>query len=267
MSTGTYMLAGQSSELDRLQLQSRVWEPAGRRLLEEIGDGCGKRVVDVGCGAMGWLRLLSEWVGRGGQVVGTDIDGAMLAAADKFVAANGLRNVVLLEDDVFESELETSSFDLVHARFLLTPIGHSEAQLATFARLVRPGGTVALEEPDATVPAWHYNPRAPALERLVELILDAFKRWGDDEAGCKQLELLRDVGIEGRVRAEVIALPPGHPYLQLPLQLATGLEARLRELVAADQLVRLRRDAEEELRRPERWATTFTLLQSWGSVA
>lgn len=34
-----YLLAGQASELERLQLQSRVWEPSGRRLLEEIGDG------------------------------------------------------------------------------------------------------------------------------------------------------------------------------------------------------------------------------------
>ena len=37
MDTPSYLLAGQVSELDRLQLQSRVWEPSGRRLLEEIG--------------------------------------------------------------------------------------------------------------------------------------------------------------------------------------------------------------------------------------
>jgi len=29
----SYLLAGQPSELHRLQLQSRVWEPAGRSLL------------------------------------------------------------------------------------------------------------------------------------------------------------------------------------------------------------------------------------------
>jgi hypothetical protein len=36
-----YLLAGQASELERLQLQSRVWEPSGRQLLAEIGDGRG----------------------------------------------------------------------------------------------------------------------------------------------------------------------------------------------------------------------------------
>jgi hypothetical protein len=34
MSSFDYLLAGQVSELERLKLQSRVWEPAGRRLLE-----------------------------------------------------------------------------------------------------------------------------------------------------------------------------------------------------------------------------------------
>lgn len=87
MTTNSYLLAGQASELERLQLQSRVWEPAGRRLLAEIGDGRGRRVVDIGCGVLGWLRLLSDWVGPDGQVVGTDIDPAMPAAAEQFATA------------------------------------------------------------------------------------------------------------------------------------------------------------------------------------
>ena len=61
-----YLLAGQASELERLQLQSRVWEPSGRRLLEEIGDGHGARALDVGGEVLGWLRSLSEWVGPDG---------------------------------------------------------------------------------------------------------------------------------------------------------------------------------------------------------
>ena len=49
----TYLMAGQMSELDRLQLQSRVWEPAGQRLLDWLGDGAGRRALDVGCGCRG----------------------------------------------------------------------------------------------------------------------------------------------------------------------------------------------------------------------
>jgi hypothetical protein len=60
---GSYMLAGQPTELERLQLQARVWEPTGRQLLGKIPAPSGGRVVDIGCGALGWLRILSEWEG------------------------------------------------------------------------------------------------------------------------------------------------------------------------------------------------------------
>lgn len=265
MSSEPYLLADQPSELERLQLQSRVWEPSGRRLLDEIGEHRGIRALDVGCGAIGWLRLLSEWVGPDGEVVGADIDHAMLAAARQFVDTESLTNVVLIEDDLFASKLEPSSFDLVHARFEIGPLGRGPDQISSHVRLLRRGGTVVLEEWD--VSSWHFNPPARALERLIQLIGDAFVRSGGDiQAGLKLLDLLRSSGIEGNVRAEVLALPPGHPYLRLPLQFATALEARLLTIVKADELEQLRKEAEAELEEPGRWGTTFTLLQCWGHV-
>ena len=266
MSSQKYLLADQPSELERLQLQSRVWEPSGRRLLDEIGEGRGTRVVDLGCGAIGWLRLLSEWVGPDGQVVGTDIDEALLGAAGHFVVAEGLGNVVLMKDDLFASQLESSSFDLVHARFQIAPLGRGSAQMSTHVRLLRPGGTVVLEEWD--VSSWHLNPPAPALHRLIELIGEAFVLSGGEmDAGRKLLELLRSFDIDGSVRAEIVALPPGHPYLRVPLQFATALEHRLLSFVTAAELEQLRRDGEAELKEPGRWGTTFTLLQCWGQRA
>jgi SAM-dependent methyltransferase len=260
-----YLLAGQASELERLQLQSRVWEPSGRRLLEEIGDGSGARALDVGCGVLGWLRVLSEWVGPDGEVTGTDVDEAMLAAADRFVTEEGLRNVGLVKDDLFASELEPASFDLVHARYEICPLGRAQEQMETYLRLARPGGTIVLEDPDTG--SWHFNPPAPALERLIELTEEAFRLSGGDwQAGRKHLHLLREFGIDGNVRAEIVALPPGHPYLRLPLQFATSLEERLLALVSADELEELRRQGEVELQEPGRWGTTFTLLQCWAAA-
>jgi SAM-dependent methyltransferase len=269
MSSTGYLLAGRLSELERLQLQSRVWEPSGRRLLEVIGAdrdvGGGTRSLDVGCGVLGWLRVLSEWAGPDDTVTGTDIDDAMLAAADKFVTAEGLGNVRLVKDDLFASRLETASFDLVHARFVMTPLGRRHDQMATYLRLLRPGGTLVLEDPDWD--SWHFNPPAPALERLIALSCEAFRRWGEAEAGRKHPGLLREFGIEPQVRAEVSALPVGHPYLQLPLQLAAGLEPRLREFTDATELERLRHQGQAELAEPGRWGTTFTPLQCWGNTA
>ena len=64
----------------------------------------------------------------------------------------------------------------------------------------------------------------------------------------------------------MIALKPGHPYLRLPLQFSVALERPLLQIVSADELASLRRDAEAELADPVRWGTTFTLIQSWGKV-
>lgn len=258
-----YLLAGQASELERLQLQSRVWEPSGRRVLEQIGDGRGLCALDVGCGVLGWLRVLSEWVGPDGKVTGTDIDEAMLSSAERFVANEGLSNVSLVQDDLFASRLQSDSFDLVHARYEITPLGRAHEQMETYTRVARPGGTIVLEDPDAG--SWHFNPPAPALERLIALIQDAFHLSGGDwQAGRMHLDLFRDFGIEGNVRAEVLALAPGHPYLRMPLQFATALEEKLLSLVGADELDRLHKEGEAELREPGRWGTTFTQLQCWG---
>jgi SAM-dependent methyltransferase len=258
-----YLLAGQASELERLQLQSRVWEPSGRALLAEIGDGRGARAVDLGCGVLGWLRILSEWVGPEGEVTGTDVDDAMLGAADQFVTEEGLGNVGLVKDDIFASELEPDAFDLVHARYEICPLGRAHEQMETYLRLARSNGAIVLEDPDPG--SWHFNPPAPALERLIALIVEAFRLSGGDfMAGRHNLHLLREFGIDGNVRAEVVALAPGHPYLRLPLQFATALEERLLSLVTADELETLREQGEAELQEPGRWGTTFTLLQCWG---
>jgi ubiquinone/menaquinone biosynthesis C-methylase UbiE len=263
---GAYLLAGQASELERLQLQSRVWEPSGRRLLEEIGEGRGARALDVGCGALGWLGVLSEWVGPEGEVVGTDIDDAMLAAAGQSVLDTGLGNVALVKDDLFASQLEPASFDLVHARYEICPLGRGPEQMETYLRLARPGATIVLEDPDYA--SWHFNPPAPALEQLIALSEETFRRSGGDwEAGRKHHELMRSFGIEAHLRAEILALPPGHPYLRMIMQFAAALEPRMRSLITPEELQQLRDEGEAELRDPSRWGTTFALIQAWGRTA
>ena len=260
-----YLMAGQQSELERLQLQSRVWEPAGRTLLARLSAGTGQRVLDVGCGAMGWLRVLSEWVGPTGSVVGTDINRDLLAAAGSFVSAEGLANVELTEDDLFASALPAGSFDLVHARFQLAPIGRAAEQLASYRRLVRPGGWLMLEDPDAA--SWHFNPPAPAAERLIGLILDAFRAGGGDfDAGRSLRGHLAGLGVEPTLDAHVLALPPGHPYLRLPLQFAASLTPRIEPVIGQGALASLRAEVEEELADAARWGTTFTLVQTYGRV-
>jgi SAM-dependent methyltransferase len=262
VSRDKYLLADQPSELQRLQLQSLVWEPCGRELLSALGDGSGLRALDVGCGALGWLRILGDWVGPSGQVVGTDIDESLLDAARSFLESEGIGNVQLAVDDLFDSKLEPESFDLVHARFVIAPLGSGREQVAAFGRLVAPGGALVLEEWD--LGSWRFNPPAAAAERLIQSISEIFAAVGG-EAGRELPELLRDIGIEEPgLDAHVVALEPGHPYLRLPLQFSVALESRLLAALGEDELASLRLEAERELAAPERWGTTFTLIQAWG---
>lgn len=74
LSRDAYLLAGGSAELERLSLQSRVWEPETEAMLDQIGIQTGWQCIDLGCGAMGILRPLSRRVGVEGHVVGVDVD-------------------------------------------------------------------------------------------------------------------------------------------------------------------------------------------------
>ena len=261
----TYLLDDRASETERLRLQSRVWEPAGRRLLDLLGDGTGSRAVDVGCGAMGWLRLLSDWVGPTGSCTGTDVAAGLLDHAREHVAAEGLGNVTVVEDDLFDSRLAAGGFDLVHARFQLAPLGRATEQLTAYRRLLRPGGLLVLEDPDSS--SWTYTPDAPRTAELVGLVRDAFRAAGGDlDAGHAAVRLLAEAGLYPTSRVETVELAEGHPYLRLPLQFAASLRPRLEQLVPAEDLDRLLADSAAELARPGTKGVTFTLVQTWATM-
>jgi SAM-dependent methyltransferase len=260
-----YLLAGQVTELelDRLLLQSEVWEPAGRRLLEQIApDGHGRRALDVGCGALGWLRLLSGWAGDTGSVLGSDNDKALLERAAGLAERDKLLNVRLLVDDLFATKLERRGFDLVHARLMLAPLGRAEEQLTSHLSLLAPGGVLVLEEPDCR--SWRFEAPAPAAQRVIELLAQVFRASGGDmNAGRGLPELLHTRGLTPRVRTEVLELVPRHPYLRMPLDMAAALRERLVALTDPGELDVLLAEAEAELAAPDRRGTTFTMVQCW----
>lgn len=257
-----YLLAAGAAELDRLRLQARVWEPAGRALLDTLPGGTGRRALDVGCGAQGWLRVLAQWVGPTGQVVGSDVDAGLLAAARALVRNEGLGPVALVVDDLFDSRLPEASFDLVHARFQIAPLGRGPLQVQCHLKLLRPGGHLVLEEPDLA--SWRVHPHAVAVPRLIGLIERAFAEAGGDfNAGRRLPAWLAEAGLEPRVDAHVVALDAKHPYLLLPLQFARSLRPRLEALCPPERLDALVADAARELADPRAWGTSFTLIQAW----
>jgi SAM-dependent methyltransferase len=248
-----------------MHMQAVQWEPAGRQLLGELGDGTGLRVVDMGCGPLGWLRLLSHWVGPTGEVIGTELNEATAESARQTMRSEGLSNVEVVADDIFDSSLPERSFDLVHARMVLGPLGRPLDQLATFCRLVRPGGWLVLEEPD--MGAWSFNPEAPANRRLSDLMVERYREMGRDVTIGRQIRsLLRPHSEKPVLRAQVLVLPPGHAYRSWPLMGAAAIRHQLAPGLGPEEIDALFEQADRELRDPELWCTTFALIQGYARI-
>ena len=100
MSTANYPISTSADEFTRLQIQSDLFREDVHAMLQQIGDGKGRRVLDLCCGTGGITDVLSEWVGPTGSVVGADIDREKLAHARNWADQNKLLNVEFVEADV-----------------------------------------------------------------------------------------------------------------------------------------------------------------------
>lgn len=118
--------------------------PAYAAAVAELGLCSGDRVLDAGCGTGRALPPLRAAVGRSGVVVGADLTPAMLEAA---VRAGRGRDGVLLLADVAALPLRSESLDAVFAAGLIAHLPRPEENLRELARVVRPGGTLALFHP------------------------------------------------------------------------------------------------------------------------
>jgi hypothetical protein len=215
---------------------------------------------------MGVIKSLSEAVAPLGTVIGIDNDPLLLAAARAWSTADALHNVWLLQDDAYDADLPSEAFDLVHARFLFAPCGRDEQLMRAMVDLTRPGGIVAVQEPDSS--SWNCHPRRAGWDALKPAILRAFRsRGGDFDAGQRLFSLLRQAGLEDvRLRAHVLTLPHGHDYRRLPAQFAASLRARIlgEGLLGERHLDAAIADCEAAADDENTMFTTFTLIQAWG---
>ncbi|MFF8195529.1 class I SAM-dependent methyltransferase [Streptomyces bobili] len=118
--------------------------PAYAAAVAALGLREGDRVLDAGCGTGRALPPLRGAVGASGVVVGADLTPAMLEAA---VQAGRDRDGRLLLADVAALPLRTGSLDAVFAAGLVAHLPDPARNLRELARVVRPGGVLALFHP------------------------------------------------------------------------------------------------------------------------
>ncbi|MGA5730216.1 class I SAM-dependent methyltransferase [Streptomyces seoulensis] len=118
--------------------------PAYAAAVSEMGLDGGDRVLDAGCGTGRALPPLRTAVGPSGTVIGADLTPAMLEAASQ--AGRGRAGTLLLAD-VTALPLRTETLDAVFAAGLIAHLPEPGENLRELARVVRPGGTLALFHP------------------------------------------------------------------------------------------------------------------------
>ena len=217
--SGRYLLGDSPAEIRHLVEQADVYAYEANELFELIGVAANSTAIDVGCGVMGVLHLIAERVGPDGRVVGLDREAEMVEFGRKLAEQRGLA-VEFIEADATATGLPHRAFDLVHARTLLLNVQNPEQILTEMVRIARPGGVVAVQEPDAS--AWNCDPPHPVFDILRRAILSAYRRTGKDfSIGRRIARMLKDAGLlDVHVRATARVTHAGEYYQTFLLTVA-----------------------------------------------
>ncbi len=260
--SGQYPIERRAGEIERLHTQSAAMAPDTRAMLELVGVGPGWSCLDVGCGPGGITGLLSERVGPQGRVVGLDRDAEFLAHARGRAAAN----TEFRQGDAYGSDLPAASFDLVHMRFVASTAGDPERLLREAIRLARPGGVVALQEPDGST--LNCYPEHPAWDRLKAALLGAFGGVGADLTLARRLyAVVRQAGLQDvqyrTCLLGVRSIDPMVDYLPSTVESLRGTVIKL-GLATEAEFPQMLADCRAHLRTPGTSFTMYTVAQVWG---
>ena len=120
-----------------------------------LGVRPGERGLDVGCGP-GFLACeLAREVGSAGRIVGIDESPEMLDAARARIARERLGDrVEVRPGDASRLDLPTAGFDFVTAVQVYLYVADVESALAEAARVLRPGGRLAVLDTDWDSCVW-----------------------------------------------------------------------------------------------------------------
>jgi SAM-dependent methyltransferase len=258
---GNYPLEHRRGEIERLIVQSKAMVPDTLAMLDRFGPMQGWMCLDIGCGPVGITDLLSKRVGPAGRVVGLDMDEAFLDYARRSAPSN----VEFRRGDAYGTDLPAAAFDLVHMRFVASTAGNPERLLKEATRLARPGGIVALQEPDAS--ALHCYPPHPAWDRLKAVLIGTFKRVGADLELARRLYfLVRQAGLHDvQYRTALLAVRSVDPMVDYLPSTIDSLRTTILKLglLSESELAAGLTDCRRHLAKPDTSFTLFALAQVW----
>ncbi|MGA2322007.1 MAG: methyltransferase domain-containing protein [Solirubrobacteraceae bacterium] len=188
-------------------IYERLWRPLGGRLLmgatgpgmrderrialRMLGLSPNSRVLDVACGPGNFTREFAR-VADEGLVVGLDASGTMLAVA---VRETESANVAYVRGDACMLPLRDGSFDAICCFAALYLIEQPMRALDEIARVLAPGGRVAL------LSSCHRGPLPPGATSAVVRAVSGVRIFARDEL----TQALRDRGLNA-IEQDVVGL-------------------------------------------------------------
>jgi ubiquinone/menaquinone biosynthesis C-methylase UbiE len=109
------------------------------KAVRALGLSPGDTVVDIACGTGLNFPLIEKVIGPEGRIVGVDLTDAMLARAADRIAANGYRNVSLVQGDAIEFDFP-AGVDAILSTYALTQVPDCAAVIAHGAAALSEGG-------------------------------------------------------------------------------------------------------------------------------
>jgi ubiquinone/menaquinone biosynthesis C-methylase UbiE len=152
----------------------------------------GLSVLDVGSGPGTITADLARLVAPG-RVTALERDEPAVAITRAEIERQGLGAVDFLVGDVHALDIESGSFDVVHAHQVLQHVARPVQALREMRRVCRPGGLVAARDADYAGFVWW--PRLPELDEW-RTLYDALARrsGGEPDAGRRLLSWARAAG-------------------------------------------------------------------------
>jgi SAM-dependent methyltransferase len=261
-----YPLGGTATELERLLAQAKGYEAQANRLFDEIGVGPGWNVLDIGCGPIGVLNVLSERVGPEGRVVGLEREARFVDMARAEIARRGLNNVEIVQADALSSGLPRESFDLVHTRLVMVNVSAREHLLSEMIGLARPGAAIALEEIDNI--SWMCHPPHPSWTLFIDAFHTLFHAGGGNGyLGRAVPGMMRAAGLEDvQMHIDVDAPAPGDYRRTHLVSLIDSMRDKVidRALLDEQQLMHHRSALLAHLESPDTMVIDKLFVQAWG---
>lgn len=190
------------------QLQSDWLAGARARLLRQAGIHRARSILDLACG---WGQTTFDLAERGSASVwGIDLNPRAIEAARASVPDELKKRINFIHAEASKLPFDSQSFDIVFTQCSLLWIEQKELALEECRRVLKPGGCLAMIEPDYDG-LMEYPSEVACRELWVHLISQS---GGDPKVGRALPALCRSAGFDTNVYFLDRYLPPRRYYME-----------------------------------------------------